>query len=166
MAEVILLCGRICCGKGTYAEALRKEKKAVILSTDEIMLALFGQDAGEQHDLLVEKAWQYLYRKSAQIAETGIPVILDCGFWTREKRDEARRFYRERGIPYEFRYIDISEEEWHRRLRKRNATASPDAYFVDEGLAAKCEALFEIPDPAETDVRFVNETNQRGEIPE
>ena len=41
MAEVIMMCGRICSGKSTYAKRLSREKNAVILSVDEITLALF-----------------------------------------------------------------------------------------------------------------------------
>lgn len=50
MPKVVMTCGKLCSGKTTYAKKLQKESKAVILSVDEIMLALFGQDAGEKHD--------------------------------------------------------------------------------------------------------------------
>ena len=42
----ILLCGRICAGKTTYAKRLGKTRGAVCLSCDELMLALFGQQLG------------------------------------------------------------------------------------------------------------------------
>ena len=32
----------------------------------------------------------------------------------------AKEFYGSRGIEYEFHYISISDEEWYRRLDKRN----------------------------------------------
>ena len=50
VADVILLCGKIGCGKTTYAQKLCWTHKAVNLSVDEIMLEVFGQDAGEKHD--------------------------------------------------------------------------------------------------------------------
>ena len=50
MARVIMICGGLCCGKSTYAEALRRERGGVILSIDGLMLSLFGPDAGEMHD--------------------------------------------------------------------------------------------------------------------
>ena len=43
MAKVILICGKICSGKSTYAQQLRRENRAVVLSIDEVMLAFFGQ---------------------------------------------------------------------------------------------------------------------------
>ena len=50
MAKIFLMCGKICSGKTTYARKLREQNKAVILSADEIMLALFGSDAGDKHE--------------------------------------------------------------------------------------------------------------------
>lgn len=72
--------------------------------------------------------------------ETGINVILDWGLWTKTERDFAKEFYGSRGIEYEFHYISISDEEWYRRLDKRNNVfleKKSDAYYVDEGLAEK-----------------------------
>ena len=154
MAKVFLMCGKICSGKSTHAEELRKEHRAVVLSVDEITLALFGGNPGEKLDEYVEKSEEYLYRKSLDILEMGINVVLDWGFWTKRERDYARNYYGSRDIAYEFHYIDISEQEWHRRLQKRNQDIKDhkiEAYFVDDGLAAKFEAIFEKPDDIEMD---------------
>ena len=48
MPKVIMTCGKICSGKSTYAQKLRLEYSAVILSVDEITLALFGNEAGRK----------------------------------------------------------------------------------------------------------------------
>lgn len=77
MAKVYMTCGKICSRKTTYANKLRQQKKGVVLSVDEITLALFGQDAGEKHDDYVERAEAYLFEKSLDIIEVGIDVILD-----------------------------------------------------------------------------------------
>lgn len=149
---IYLMCGRICSGKSTHSQSLRKEKKAVVLSVDEITLALFGQDAGEKHDDYVAAAEEYLYRKSLEIAENGIDVILDWGFWTKEERDYAREFYGSRNIPFEFHYIDITADEWQKRIDKRNADIASgvlQAYYVDEGLSKKFAEIFEKPDESE-----------------
>ena len=85
------------------------ENKAVILSVDEIMLSLFGLYAGEKHDEYTERIQKYLFEKSLEIVEAGTSVILDWGFWTREKRTEAREFYKSKNIRV--------------RVRGENATA-------------------------------------------
>ncbi len=155
MAKVIMTCGKICTGKSTYSEKLRRELKAVVLSVDEITLALFEDDIGDKHDEYVERAEQYLFGKSLEIIENDIDVILDWGFWQKAEREYAREFYRKNGVKSEFHYIDISDDEWKSRLAKRNKMVEAgeiSAYFVDEGLARKVEGLFEKPTEDEIDV--------------
>ena len=55
MAKVILICGKICSGKTTYAKSLIKEKSAVLLSVDEITIILFGPNGGKGHDVAAKK---------------------------------------------------------------------------------------------------------------
>ena len=71
MPKVIFICGKLCSGKSTYAQSLRKVQKAVVLSVDEIMLALLGQHAGDKHDLYAERTKTYLHAKTLELAETG-----------------------------------------------------------------------------------------------
>lgn len=156
MAKVIMICGKICVGKSTYAEKLRTENKAVLLSVDEIMLAVFGQYAGEKHGEYVRNVQQYIFDKSLEIAGAGTDVILDCGFWTRAHRDYSKELYRQHGIPCELHLIDISDEEWRRRIEKRNQDVSAgykNAYFIDENLLKSFDEEYEAPDPDEVDVR-------------
>ena len=155
MAKVIMICGKICSGKSTYSEKLRKENKAVVLSVDEITLALFEQSVGEKHDEYVEKLEMYLFEKSLEVIFIGVDVILDWGFWTKEERDYAREFYSSRNINYEFHYIDISEKTWQVRLEKRNKeilAGEVEAYYVDANLKEKVESIFECPNKNEIDV--------------
>ena len=155
MAKVFLICGKICSGKTTYAEKIRVKEQAVLLSTDEITLALFGQHCGDKHDDYVERTQNYLLNKSLELFEIGINVILDWGFWMKDEREYVREFYNSRNITCEFHYIDISEETWKERLNKRNSAVlakKVSAYYVDENLAAKFGAMFEKPSKEEIDV--------------
>ena len=152
MPKVIMTCGTICCGKSTYARKIRAEGNAVILSIDEITLALFPDGSGDMHDTYVLRAEQYLLELSLQILQTGADVILDWGLWTRAARDRIRGFYASRGgIRTELHYLRISPEAWNRRIKKRNASGEA-AYYVDEGLLQKAVSLFEEPSEDETDV--------------
>ena len=155
MAKVYLICGKICSGKSTYAEQLRVQNNAVLLSTDEITLALFGQHCGDKHDDYVERTQNYLFSKSLELLEVGINVILDWGFWLKEERDYAREFYNSRNIECEFHYIDISDETWKARLEKRNGEVLAEetcAYYVDDKLTEKFVSIFEVPCEDEIDV--------------
>lgn len=152
--------GRICSGKSTYAKKLAGQLHAVIFSVDEITLALLGQNAGERLDEYVGKLEAYFFEKTIQTLENGVNVILDIGLWQRRERDEARAFFSSRGAEYELHCIDIDENEWHRRIEKRNAdikAGRSQEYYVDEGLAQKAASFFEEIGEDETDVKMIME---------
>jgi len=152
VAKVIMTCGRICSGKSTYAEKLRNELNAVILSVDELTLALFNNETGEMHDVYVERAEKYLYEKSVQIVQAGVNVILDWGFWTKNEREYAKGFYGSRHIECEIHYINIDDLLWKKRIEGRNELVKAgkvSAYYVDEGLARKFASIFEEPEEYE-----------------
>lgn len=152
MPKVLIMCGKICSGKSTYAEKLKFENKAVILSVDELTLALFENQAGEKLDFYVEKLKEYFLKKSLDIVEAGADVILDWGFWTKKERDYAREFYDSRNISYQFYYMNVGIDEWKKRILKRNQEIKREqleAYPIDKGLLSKVEKMFEEPDRKE-----------------
>ena len=159
MAKLILICGKLCCGKTTYSKRLAKEIHAVRLSCDDIMLSLFGKDLGDKHDEVADRVQKFLVQQSLEIYENGVSVIVDFGFWQEARRKKATAFYSEQGIQPEWHYIDIDEATWQRNIEKRNAAVLAEEtldYYVDEGLAKKCGQLFEKPQLEEVDVWFEN----------
>ncbi len=162
MAKVFLICGKICCGKTTYAQKLCKENNAVLLSIDEITLALFGQHCGDKHDEYVERTEKYLLNKSLELIENNINIVLDWGFWTKAERESAKGFYKSRNIEFELHYIDISDEVWKYRLNKRNNAVlanETSAYYVDDNLATKFASIFEVPSEDKIGVIYQGDTD-------
>ncbi|MBQ2834678.1 MAG: ATP-binding protein [Clostridia bacterium] len=162
MARAILVCGRIASGKSTYARRLMEHGAYVLLSVDEITLALFDGHIGRKHDDIVERTQKYLLAKSLELLGQGISVILDWGFWMRQERDEARAFYAAHGFACEFHQIDVSERVWRRNIEKRNREimeGKTSAYFVDDALAEKFGAIYEEPERNEMDVWIINDWN-------
>jgi len=160
MAKAILLCGKIASGKSVYAQSLCRQENAVLLSVDEITIGVLGGDLGEKHDEIAERVQQYLFQKSLEMIAAGVNVLLDWGFWTRERRTAARAFYGNHGIVCEFHYIDVSDEIWHRNIDKRNRAVlagETSAYYMDEGLMQKLQSAFQKPDRSEIDVWYVND---------
>lgn len=160
MAKVYLICGKICCGKTTYANKFCNENNAVLLSVDEITLALFGQHCGDKHDEYVEKTEKYLLNKSLELIRKNISVVLDWGFWTKAERTAVKEFYKSRNIECELHYIDISDEVWKSRLHKRNNAVlanETSAYYIDDNLALKFASIFELPSEDEIDVVYYGE---------
>lgn len=169
IGTVYLICGKICAGKTTYSHMLAKAKKAVLLSTDEITLAIFGQHIGEKHDEVVESVQNYLFEKSLEILESGINVLLDWGFWLKEERDYAREYYSSRGIQCEFHYIDVSHDTWMDNIAKRNQAvieSRTSAYYIDDNLAKKFAGIFEEPTRSEIDVWYTLDRLSGTQLPE
>ena len=159
MAKLVLICGKLCSGKTTYSKRLAKELNAVRLSCDDIMLSLFGKDLGDKHDEVADRVQKFLVQQSLEIYENGVSVIVDFGFWQKARREKATAFYNERGIQTEWHYIEIEDAIWKRNIKKRNAAVLAEEtldYYVDEGLAKKCESLFEKPSKEEIDVWYSN----------
>ena len=155
MAKVILICGKICCGKTTYSQKICKEDNAVLLSVDEITLDVLGGNLGENHDEYVKKVKLFLLKKSVEIVKSGTSVVLDWGFWTKTERENTKAFYLDNGIETEMHYLDISEEQWQRNIKKRNAEVlaeNTSAYYVDDGLIHKFNSVFMMPEKDEIDV--------------
>ena len=50
MPKVILIIGRLCSGKTTYARKVAREEHAVHLNCDELMRTLFPEPLGEDYD--------------------------------------------------------------------------------------------------------------------
>ena len=143
MAKVILICGRICCGKTTYAHELRRKRKAVVLSMDEVMLALWDPYLGDAHDIYAHRTRNWLLQKSLEIVQTGIDVVLDWGPWTKAGREEIRQYFANHGVECELQGIRIGDDEWHARIKKRNDQAKGDVYLVDKGLMQKFQNRYE-----------------------
>ena len=146
--KVILLIGRICCGKTTYARTL---PGTMLLSCDQLMQTMFPGGCGDQHDALAARARSYLFSQARQAAAAGVTPVLDFGFWTPQMRQEAIDALP--GCELDWRYLNVPEDEWARRIAQRNAAirdghGDPSDYYVDEGLLAKVSALF-IPPTAD-----------------
>lgn len=157
MAKVILICGKLCSGKSRCCRELMEKSPALLLSVDEITERIFDKDLGERHDEVSGKIQAYLFDKAAEAVAAGADVILDWGFWTRASRCEASAFFRERGIDFEWHYIDVSDKAWQESIAHRNAavlSGEDDSYYVDEGLLNKLLTLFEPPEPGEMDVIY------------
>lgn len=156
MAKVIAICGRIASGKSWYAREMKESEPAVILSTDEVTWDLFDNEQGEGYDRLAARVNAYLMKKAAEIAQAGATVILDWGFWRRVQRAETTAYFRARGVPIEWHYVDVSEADWARNIAERNARIAAGEggsdFYVDEGLKQKLLSFWETPDREEIDV--------------
>lgn len=155
MSKIFLICGKICSGKTYYAKQLKEKYNAVILSTDEATFDLINNEQGDFYNVFAAHVNGYLKKKAAEIALAGANVILDRGFWTKKDRADISAYFAEKNIPFEWHYIDIDDEAWEKNIAERNAKVSSgnggSDFYVDEGLLAKVNSLFEPPQRTEID---------------
>jgi len=154
MAKIIALCGKICSGKSTYAEKIKHEYNAVILSVDTLMLMLFDENLGDKHEEIFEKSKQYLWKMAKIIIAADTNVILDFGLWTRCDRLETIDHFRCDEIQIEIHYINTPLELIRRNVKKRNLFKDEFTYYIDETILDKCLNGFEEPDENEIDLEI------------
>ena len=158
MAKLLCICGKIGCGKTYYANRLKEQEHAVILSTDEVTYDLTNNQQGEGYDEFARRVNLYLRKKAVEIVNAGCTVILDWGFWTKENRKEIKRYGENNGVLVEMHYIDIDDKTWYENIEKRNNEVisgnGGSSFYVDEGLLNKVSTLFEIPEKEEIDIWY------------
>jgi len=157
MAKIILLCGRVCSGKSTYAKKLMKEIHAVRLDPDEIMLKIHGEHTGKRHEEILQSTLELLYEKAVETYYNDVNVIIDFGFWQRKYREEANLYFKKQNIRPEWHFIDVDESTWKERIKKRNAAVkagSEASYYIDDIIIAKFTNQKDIPEKDEYDIRY------------
>lgn len=158
MNKVILICGKMCSGKTTYAKSLVKKSPAVLLSIDEVTTIFFGPTgSGAAYWEIYHKTQSYLLAKSLEIIASGIDVILDWGFWKQTDRQQVALFYQKNSITIEWHYIDVSNELLQQNLIKRNYEIETgqqiSSYSFSEEVARRFwNEIFESPARNEMDV--------------
>lgn len=155
MAKVILLCGKLCAGKTTYARQLARSGRAVFLSTDPLMARLYAGPCGEEYHAALAKTQAYLLGVAADIAAAGVDVVFEGAAWLRADRLKATAFFRARGVASEWHLIEVPAETQNARIEARNReirAGKSDATYVDEALFRRCEENYEPPLPGEMDV--------------
>lgn len=157
--EVILVCGRVCCGKSTYVNKLIEKEGGLLFSCDELVLRLFGVYLGDRHEEITEKCKAYLMDRAVDAAKAGIRPVLDFGFWQKAERQRVQQYFISRGIRPLWHYVYVNEEQWEKNIALRNSrieNGQSGDYFIDKGLMEKFRTMFEEPEEEEIHYRYEN----------
>lgn len=118
-------------GKTFLAHRLQRELPAVRLTHDELMRKLYGRDLPESE---FRPAWtrvdELIWKLAEQVAATGVDVVLDYGFWSRESRRQA--FERAKLLTNKviFHQLHCDKETALARVLERSA-ADYDSLMID-----------------------------------
>ena len=152
--KIICIHGTVCSGKTHYAKRLAKERHAIVLSHDEILVPLFGiyPEQLKERTAIIRK---YFFEKALEIIEAGTPVIFDWGFWSRADRSETTDYFAQHGYIVDWHGISITDEALRRNVQSRYAEMTAgrnDVYPADDNLLAKTTDIIEPPTEDEMDV--------------
>src|ERR1700733_5433511 len=117
---LFLTVGLPCTGKTTAARHIEIEQKALRLTKDEWVKALYGHENPPSATDVIEGR---LIRIGLRALELGNNVVIDYGLWGRDERSALRQAAADLGAMVEMRYFELTPAEQRRRLDQRQAEA-------------------------------------------
>ncbi len=132
---VYLICGFIGAGKTTFAKKLEEKTGAVRIVKDEWSIRLIGNDPTIDGYAEWDRKIIDLSRDVAfNLAEKGIDVIMDEGFWEKETRDEMRRRIAAIGAKAVMYYLDTPIETIRERVVGRNNSPTKESFKISREM--------------------------------
>lgn len=132
---VYLICGFIGAGKTTFAKKLEQETGAVRITKDEWSIRLIGNDPTiDGYEEWDHKICGLSRDVAFQLAEKGIDVIIDEGFWEKEQRDEMRRRASTIGAKAIMYYVETPIETIRERVVGRNSHLTKDSFKISREM--------------------------------
>ena len=144
---MVLVAGLIGSGKSTLASALGRARGWAVVSSDETRKHLAGLGPLETGGPEIytpdfsRRVYAELFRRAAQVLESGRGVLLDATFLRQQRRAEARSIALRFGAPFFF--VELWSPEPVLRDRLRDRAASPSASDAREELLDSMRASYE-----------------------
>jgi predicted kinase len=145
---LFLTVGLPCTGKTTAARQIEVEQKALRLTKDEWVKALYGVENPPAASDVIEGR---LIEIGPRALELGTNVVIDFGLWGRDERSALRQAAADLGVAVELRYFELTPAEQRRRLDQRQAEAPHTTWPMSDAELADWAARIEIPTPGELD---------------
>lgn len=135
-------------GKTTTARRIEQEQRALRLTKDEWVKALYGAENPPAAGDVIEGR---LVEVGLRGLELGINVVIDFGLWGRDERSALRQAAADRGAAVVMRYLELEPVEQRRRLAQRQAEAPHTSWPMSEGELARWAAAIQVPTSGELD---------------
>ena len=144
-----LIHGYIGAGKTSFAKKLEHELNCVRFTSDEWVIALYGDNPPQDkfrdyEDRIKVLIWQVAKR----ILETGNDVILDLGVWKRSERDKWRAIAKEMSVGFKLYNVTCPLEIAKQRTLQRTHNMPAGALVIDENAFDTLQQYFEPIDPS------------------
>ena len=149
-ATVYLICGFIGAGKTTFAKKLEERTGAVRITKDEWSIRLIGNDPTFDGYAEWDAKIIGLSRDFAlYLAEKGIDVIMDEGFWGKEEREDLKRRISATGAEAVVYYVDTPIEKIRERVIKRNNNLTKESFGISREMLEGYLVNWQPPDEHE-----------------
>jgi predicted kinase len=133
MSTLYLICGLPGTGKTTLAKKIEIDCKALRLCPDEwISIVIKDKNDKRELDRLREPVERLMWDLAKKLLFSGVNVILENGFWSREERLDYLRSAKEVDVDVKvtLHYLDVPIEDlWH-RIRKRNLELPENCFHI------------------------------------
>lgn len=156
--KVVLMCG--ISGSGKTHHALRLESEGYVrVSVDAIVWRRHGPDfaalPSDELKQIFREGMAEAREETARLIDEGRDVVVDATMCKRAARDMMRRVCREHGVEPSVVCLRAPKELLWRRLSGRVGGSPDDLVVSREQLDRYC-AGFEMPQPDETDVTYID----------
>lgn len=138
---IYLMCGFLGFGKTTLARKLEKEIPALRLTHDELMLKKYGRNP-DDFPIKYKEIDALIRRKAAEAIKKGENVILDYGFWTKEKRAEYYQWAKTLTPNVQFYAVLCDVDLARKRILQRTRNNDNELY-IDEHCFNEFLKLYE-----------------------
>ena len=135
-------------GKTTEARRIEVDEKALRLTKDEWVKALYGLANPPSASDVIEGR---LIEIGLRALELGVNVVIDFGLWGRDERSALRQAAADHGAVVEMRYFELSPREQRRRLDRRQAEEPDTTWHMSDEELAEWAAIISIPTEGELD---------------
>ncbi len=145
---LFLMVGLPSTGKTTAARRIEGEQRALRLTKDEWVKALYGHENPPSAQDVIEGR---LIQIGLRALELGTNVVIDFGLWGRDERSALRQAAADLGAIVEMCYLELAPPEQRRRLDQRQAAAPHTTWPMSDEELAEWAATIDIPTPGELD---------------
>ena len=135
-------------GKTTAARRIEAEHRALRLTKDEWMKALYGGENPSSASDVIEGRLVLLGMRALEL---GTNVVLDFGLWSRDERSALRQAAADVGASVVMCYFELAPDEQRSRLDQRLAEAPNATWPISEEELTEFAVKFDIPSAAEID---------------
>ncbi len=133
-------------GKTTAARRIELEHRALRLTKDEWVKALYGHENPPSAQDVIEGR---LIQVGLRALELGSDVVIDFGLWGRDERSALRQAAADLGATVEMLYFELTPDEQRRRRDQRQAEAPHTTWPMSDDELATWAASIDIPTSGE-----------------